>query len=239
MRVRDEPFNPTIIINNANRKALHEGENILKRWEEYFKKLLNPMGALDRQSQFTPSHPDHVEPTILESEVRRAVTTSPKGKAAGDDGITTKAILACGENGIKWLTTIFQKAWEERRVPEDWQNAIVVPIWKNKGGKKDCRTYREISLLSHVGKMYAKILEQRARGKAENLTSDSLFCFRKEKGCKDAIFALRQISEKTIEYNRDRSLSCIHRPRESIWYSEQRQVVAGLRAVQHQRETAG
>ncbi len=154
------------------------------------------MGVLDRQSQFTPSHP-HVEPTILESKERRAVTISPKGKAAGDDGITTEAILACGENGIKWLTTIFQKAWEERRVPEDWQNAIVVPIWKKKGSKKDCSTYRGISLLSHVGKVYAKILEQRTRGKAEHQISDSQFGFRKERGCTDAIFALRQISEKT------------------------------------------
>lgn len=141
MRVQDKPLNPTIIINYVNGKALHEGEKILKRWEEYFKELLNPLGVLDRQSQFTPSHPDHVEPTILESEVRRAVTISPKGKAAGDVGITTDAIVACGENGIMWLTTIFQKAWEERRVPEDWQNAIVVPIWKKKGSKKDCSTY--------------------------------------------------------------------------------------------------
>ncbi|XP_076436215.1 uncharacterized protein LOC143275822 [Babylonia areolata] len=111
----------------------------MKRWEDYFKDLLNPSGvqAQDTQSRFTPSHPDHSEPTILESEVRKAVRTSPKGKAAGDDGITTEAILACGETGIQWLTTIFQKAWEERKVPEDWQNAIVVPIWK-KGSKKGC-----------------------------------------------------------------------------------------------------
>ena len=69
----------------------------------------------------------------------------------------------CGETGIQWLTTIFQKAWEERRVPEDWQKAIVVPIWKKKGSKKDCSSYRGISLLSHVGKMYAKILEQKRK----------------------------------------------------------------------------
>ncbi len=50
--------------------------------------------------------------------------------------------------------------------------------------------------------MYAKILERRrARGKAEHQISDSQFGFRKERGCTDAIFALRQISEKTIEYN--------------------------------------
>ena len=163
MRVRDEPFDPATTINDINGEALHEEEEITKRWENYFKYLLNPSGVRVQgtQSRFNPSHPDHSEPTILESEVRKVVKTSPKGKAAGVDGITTEAILVCSETGTQWLTTIFQKAWEERRVPEDWQKAIVVPIWKKKGSKKDCSSYRGISLLSHVGKMYAKILEQR------------------------------------------------------------------------------
>lgn len=82
--------------------------------------------------------------------MRKAIKTSPKGKAAGIDGITTEAILASGETGITWLTTIFHKAWEEGKVPDDCQKAVVVPLWKKKGSKKDC----------HVGKMYAKVLEQ-------------------------------------------------------------------------------
>jgi hypothetical protein len=68
-------------------------------------------------------------------------------------------IKAGGEIMIYWLTHIFNKAWKERTVPADWQKAVVVPIWKKKGSKKDCETYREISLLSHVGKMFTKILE--------------------------------------------------------------------------------
>ena len=103
MRVRDEPFDPATIINDANGEALHKEEKIMKRWENYFKDLLNPSGvrAQGTQSRFNPSHPDHSEPTILENEVRKAVKTSPKGKAAGDDGITTKAIHVCGETGIQ------------------------------------------------------------------------------------------------------------------------------------------
>ena len=245
MRVRDEPYDPTTIINDANGEALHEEEKILKRWEEYFKDLLNPSGteAQDTQPQFTPSHPDHSEPTILESEVRKTVKTSPKGKAAGDDGITTEAILACGEIGIQWLTIIFQKAWEERTVPEDWQNAIVVPIWKKKGSKKDCSTYRGISLLSHVGKMYGKILEQRIRAKTEHLLSEAQFGFRKGRGCTDAIFALRQLCEKAIEYDQNLHLVFVDQEkafdrvnRDKLWkvleqYGIQGQLLDNIRAL--------
>jgi hypothetical protein len=48
-------------------------------------------------------------------------------------------------------------------VPEDWQCAIIFPLWKKKDNKKDCNTYRGISLLSHSGKLYASIIEKRIR----------------------------------------------------------------------------
>ena len=125
--------------------------------------------------------------------------TSPKNKAAAIDDITKEAILTCRETGTTWLTTIFQKAWTERKVPEDWQRAVVVPIWKKKGSKKDCSTYRGISLLSHTGKMYTNILEQSTRYKVEPLSEVDMG-FRKGRGCTDAIFALRYLSEKTTMY---------------------------------------
>ena len=183
--------------------------------------------------------PDHSEPTIQEGEVRKVVKTSPKGKAAGDDGITTKAIHVCGETGINWLTTIFQKAWEERRVPEDWQKVIVVPIWKKTGSKKDCSTYRSISLLSHVGKMYAKILEQRARAKTKHLPSDAQFGFRKGRGCTDAMFALRQLCKRAIEYGRDIHLVFVDQEkanRDKLWkvleqYGVMGQLLDNIRAI--------
>ena len=250
MRARDDPFNPTTVLNDANGDTLHNEEEIVKRWEEYFEGLLNPSGTQEIRSKFTPSYSDHQEPTILEMEVRRAIKMSPKGKAAGDDGITTEAILACDETGVKWLTTIFQKAWEERKVPEDWQKALVVPIWKKKGSKKDCSTYRGISLLSHVGKMYAKILEQRVRAKVEYQLSNAQFGFRKGKGCTDAIFALRQLSEKAIEYNQPIHLVFIDQEkafdrvnRDKLWkvleqYDIKGQLLDNIRAIYSNSKSA-
>ena len=97
-------------------------------------------------------------------------------------------------------------AWKEREVPEDWQRAIFVPIWKKNSSKKDCGTHRGISLLSHTGKLFATILDQRTRYQVKPLLSDVQMGFRKGRGCTDAIFALRQLSEKTIEYNRELNL---------------------------------
>lgn len=51
-------------------------------------------------------------------------------------------------------------AWKERQVSEDWQKAVIVPMWKNKGNKIDCERYNCISLFSHAGMMYAKIFDE-------------------------------------------------------------------------------
>ena len=65
------------------------------------------------------THLEQEKPNIMEEEVRMAVRNSPKYDATGVDGITTEAIMSCGEASIKWLTIMFQKAWKERHVPKD------------------------------------------------------------------------------------------------------------------------
>ena len=47
---------------------------------------------------------------------------------------------------------------ESGGVPEDWRSAMIVPLYKGKGERTECKNYRGISLLSVVGKMYAGIL---------------------------------------------------------------------------------
>ncbi|XP_072051780.1 uncharacterized protein [Amphiura filiformis] len=135
---RDEPFDPTAIINDKDGNPLTDSCKITNRWGEYFEDLLNPSGDGDRQQQqpFHPRFQEEVDPPILQEEVRNAIKTSPENKAAGIDDITTEAIRACGDTGVKWLTRVFNRAWEERAVPDDWQRAIIVPIWKKKGVKE-------------------------------------------------------------------------------------------------------
>jgi hypothetical protein len=135
--------------------------------------------------------------------VEKTLKNRKKNTAAGIDLITTEMLIAGGTTSIDWLTRIFNVAWHERKVPLDWQRAVIIPLWKNKGNKRDCETYRGISLLSQAGKMFAKIIESRIRPIAELQLNNSQFGFRKGKGCTDAIFAMRQLSEKAIEYNKN------------------------------------
>ena len=84
--------------------------------------------------------------------MKHAIKTSPKNKSPGTDGITTEAILASGEIGItsSWLTSIFQKAWNERKVPDDWQRAVIVPISSSRSSDGNSSLLNEDGSASQV-----------------------------------------------------------------------------------------
>jgi hypothetical protein len=63
---------------------------------------------------------------------------------------------------------------------QDWKNAVIIPIWKQKGSKRDCSQYRGISRLSHSGKLFCKIIERRLRHIIEQQLSEAQMGFRKK-----------------------------------------------------------
>lgn len=77
------------------------------------------------------------EPSLLEEEIKCVLEKSSNNKTTGADKITTEAIRVFQEIGVTWLTTIFNQAWSERKVPHERQRAMVVAIWKNKGNIKN------------------------------------------------------------------------------------------------------
>ena len=88
--------------------------------------------------------------------------------------------------------------WKTGKAPEDWQKAVIVAVHK-KGSKKLCKNYRGISLLSIPGKVFAKILDARMRQVTEGQVMEEQAGYRVGRGCRDQIFVMRQLAEKTIE----------------------------------------
>lgn len=84
------------------------------------------------------------------------------------------------------------------KVPSDWCKSIIIPLYKGKGSKQDCKSYRGISLLSIVGKLYAKILNVRLVSMTEKKIWDVQSGFRKGMGCTDQVFSLRSVVEKHL-----------------------------------------
>ena len=92
--------------------------------------------------------------------------------------------------------------FESGVVPEGWRSAVIIPLYKGKGERTECKNYRNISLLSVVGKIYAWILVDRVLRVTGGLIDDEQGGFRAEREYVDQIFTLKQMGEKTREKKR-------------------------------------
>ena len=135
---------------------------------------------------------------IKREEVVEAIANLKNGKAAGVDGISAEMLKYGGESIIEWMHRICQLAWEQERVPGDWTEAVIIPIYKGKGDKNECGSYRGISLLSIAGKVYGKVVTKRVKEITKSCISEEQGAFMSGRGCVDQIFTLRMIVEKML-----------------------------------------
>ncbi|CAG4989602.1 unnamed protein product [Colias eurytheme] len=97
------------------------------------------------------------------------------------------------------LFSLLRKCWEAGEVPQDMRDANIVTIYKGKGDRGDCNSYRGISLLSIVGKLFSRVIQSRLQKLANRVYPESQCGFRPQRSTTDMIFTLRQLQEKCRE----------------------------------------
>ena len=102
----------------------------------------------------------HLEPDILECEVKWALESITTNKASGGDGIPVELFHILKDDTVKVLHSICQKIWKTQQWPQDWKRSDFISIPK-KGNAKDCSNYHTIALISHANKEMLKILQAR------------------------------------------------------------------------------
>ena len=136
---------------------LTEAEDIKKRWQEYTEELY-------KKDLHNPDNHDgvitHLEPDILECEVKWALESITTNKASGDDGFPVELFQILKDDAVKVLHSICQKIWKTQQWPQDWKRSVFIPILK-KGNAKKCSNYCTIALISHASKLMLKILQAR------------------------------------------------------------------------------
>ena len=99
----------------------------------------------------------HLEPDILECEVKWALESIITNKASGGDGIPVELFQILKDDDVKVLHSICQQIWKSQQWPEDWKRSVLISILK-KGNAKECSNYHTIALNSHASKVVLKIL---------------------------------------------------------------------------------
>ena len=128
----------------------------------------------------------HLEPDILECEVKWALESITRNKSSGSDRIPVELFQILKDDAVKVLHSIRQQMWKTQQWPQDWKRPVFIPIPK-KGSAKECSNYRTIALISHASKVMLNILQARLQQYANRELPDVQADFRKGRGTRDQI----------------------------------------------------
>ena len=209
------------VIKDENGNVMVNSEEVLKRWEEYFEKLMNEENNRDPRTEEAEVVNKEVN-CISREEVKNAVRNMKKGKAVGPDELSIEVWKCIRKMGIKFLTRLFNRSLMGEYMPEEWRS-VLIPIYKNKGDAQCCGNYKGKKLMSHKMKVWERIIEARLRDRVE--ITKQQYGFMLGKGTTNAMFALRMLMEKYREGQR--KLHCVfvdlekaydRVSREELWY---------------------
>ena len=134
-------------IKDRNGMDLTEAEDI-KRWQEYTEELY-------KKDLHDPDNYDdvitHLEPDILEYEVKWALESITTNKASGGDGIPVDLFQIPKDGAVKVLHSICQQIWKTQQWPQDWKRSVFIPI-PRKAMTKNAQTTAKL----HSSHMLAK-----------------------------------------------------------------------------------
>ena len=102
----------------------------------------------------------HLEPDILECQVKWTLERFTMNKTSESDGIPVELFQILEDDAVKVLHSICQQIWKNQQWPQDWKRSIFIPIPK-KGNAKECSNYHTIVLILHTSKVMLKILQAR------------------------------------------------------------------------------
>ena len=217
----------TRAVRDLDGKLCTGHDDTLQRWHQHFHGVLNvrssyDVGVVNAVSDEYPVRSELADPPT-EEEVMEAMGKLKLGKAGGKSGILPEMVRGCGGELMDYILDMFHTVWMEQRVPQEWRDALLVPIPK-KGDLTQCDNWRGISLLDVVGKLFTKVVQVRLQRVAEEVLPDSQCGFRAGRGCADMVFCTRQLVEKAREHNTTLYLLFVDLrkaydsvPREALW----------------------
>ena len=97
----------------------------------------------------------HLEPDILECEVKWALGSITTNKASGGDGVPVELFQIVKDDAVKVLHSICQRIWKTQQWPQDWKRSVFIPIPK-KGNAKEFSNFHIVVLTSHMSKVMLK-----------------------------------------------------------------------------------
>ena len=137
----------------------------------------------------------HLEPDVLECEVKWALGSITMNKASGSVGISVELFPILKDDAVEVPHSTCQQICKTQQWPQNWKRSIFIPIPK-KGNAKECSDYHTIAPISHA----SKVLQLRLQQYVYQEFPDVQTAFKTGRGTRDQIAYIHYITEKVREF---------------------------------------
>ncbi|XP_018022180.1 uncharacterized protein LOC108678311 [Hyalella azteca] len=204
-RATGRPVARTALLRSRSGEPISSRTEQLSRWVEQYLDLYSNVNnvsqeALDAIENLPSLDALDAEPSV--EELKKPSTSFPVGRQLEKMEYPQMSSKGGKRALLGPLHELLCLCWREGHVPQDMRDSKIITLYKNKGDRSDCNNYRGISLLSMVGKVFARVVLGRLQALADLVYPESQCGFRAQRGTSDMIFSLRQLQEKYREQRR-------------------------------------
>ena len=121
------------VIKDENGNMMVNSEAVLKRWKEYFEKLMNEENNRESRTE-EPEVVNEEVNCVSREEVKDALRRMKKDKAVRPDELPVEVWKCMGKIGMEFLTRLFNRLLIGERMPEEWRRNVLIPIHKKQRG---------------------------------------------------------------------------------------------------------
>jgi hypothetical protein len=195
-KIRSKKGQPLMTaIKAKDGKVIADRREIVEQCAQFYRDLYS--SSMERPS-ISPTVGECI-PDILTREVQHAMQQMKNNKAPGEDEIEIDIVKLAGKEICTHLAKLFTSCLNQRQVPAAWNNAVITLLHK-KGDKMDIGNYRPISLISHISKLFTKVIKNRIEKQLDANQSREQAGFRQGYSTSDHLQVITQLVEKCNEY---------------------------------------
>ena len=145
----------------------------------------------------------HLEPDILECDIKWALGSITMNKTSGGDRILVELFQILKDDAVKVLHSICQQIWKTQQWPPDWKRSVFIPVPKKGNAKGQCSNYCTVAFIPHARKVRLKILQARLQQYVNRELPDIQTGFRKGRGTRDQTANIHWLTEKAREFQKN------------------------------------
>ena len=209
-RVFQEHKPRAVNLKDSTGKFLIREREIVNEWKRYLENLYgeNEQRMLRGMEEEESVDLDKLGEPILRSEFDLALRQLKNNKASGVDNLPAELLKQAGQYFLDRLFVLINEIYKTGSLPNDFKMSKIVTLPKKANSEK-CEDFRTISLLSHASKILTKVINRRIEHVSENYLAEDQFGFRRNKGTRDAILALRLITAKRRAFGQKTAIAFI------------------------------